>query len=297
MDALDSPTLLGQLACLGAALLWAIALTIFRRPIEIFGARRINLAKCSLAAVFQGLTVVLLGRSVDQATAADNPRIIQEFLDFARMRPPVRQHLELGAFVADTAMLLARRPEAARVTIECAAEGTHWIQADPDQLRQAFLNVGLNGLEALEGRGQLRFTFSRGELPQRALTDAGRSLESRQAVVVDPGGDVDVILGVLSELQLTVVRIVHTHAHFDHIQGTEALRTKTGAETLLHSGDQFLIDGFSRQGEMVEVKPGFAHNYLLPQGLATVASVHHQKMVEKHKTKLQAIQAARLVTR
>jgi drug/metabolite transporter (DMT)-like permease len=63
MDALDSPAFLGQLACLGAALLWAIALTIFRRPIEIFGARRINLAKCSLAAVFQGLTVVLLGQS------------------------------------------------------------------------------------------------------------------------------------------------------------------------------------------------------------------------------------------
>jgi len=63
MDALDSPALLGQLACLGAALLWAIALTIFRRPIEIYGARRINLAKCSLAAVFQGLTVVLLGQA------------------------------------------------------------------------------------------------------------------------------------------------------------------------------------------------------------------------------------------
>jgi len=38
-------------------------LTIFRRPIEIFGARRINLAKCGVAAVFQGLTVVLLGQA------------------------------------------------------------------------------------------------------------------------------------------------------------------------------------------------------------------------------------------
>ena len=60
---LDSHTFLGQLACLGAALLWAIALTIFRRPIEIYGARRINLAKCSLAAVLQGLTVVVLGQA------------------------------------------------------------------------------------------------------------------------------------------------------------------------------------------------------------------------------------------
>ena len=63
MNSLDSQVLLGQVACLGAAFLWAIALTIFRRPIEIFGARRINLAKCSIAAVLQGLTVVLLGQS------------------------------------------------------------------------------------------------------------------------------------------------------------------------------------------------------------------------------------------
>ena len=63
MDAFASPALIGQSACLGAALLWAIALTIFRRPIEIYGARRINLAKCSLAAVFQGLTVVFLGQA------------------------------------------------------------------------------------------------------------------------------------------------------------------------------------------------------------------------------------------
>jgi drug/metabolite transporter (DMT)-like permease len=63
MDALDSQALLGQVACLGAALLWAIALTTFRRPIEIYGARRINLAKCSLAAVFQGVTILLLGQA------------------------------------------------------------------------------------------------------------------------------------------------------------------------------------------------------------------------------------------
>lgn len=75
--------------------------------------------------------------------------------------------------------------------------------------------------------------------------------KTREAVVVDPGGDVETILGVVAELDLKVVKIVHTHAHFDHVHGTEALRVKTGAETLLHSGDQFLIDGFSRQGEMV----------------------------------------------
>lgn len=54
------------------------------------------------------------------------------------------------------------------------------------------------------------------------------------------------------------------------------------------------VDGLGRQGDVVEVRPGYANNYLLPQGLATVASAHHKRMVEKHRAKLQAIEQARL---
>ena len=75
--------------------------------------------------------------------------------------------------------------------------------------------------------------------------------KSREAIVVDPGGDPDRILEVVAQHELRVVRIVHTHAHFDHVHGTHAVREATGAEALLHSGDQFLIDGFADQGKMV----------------------------------------------
>lgn len=54
------------------------------------------------------------------------------------------------------------------------------------------------------------------------------------------------------------------------------------------------VDNLGKQGEVVEVKAGYANNYLLPQGLATVASDHHKRMVEKHKAKLQEIEQARL---
>ena len=54
------------------------------------------------------------------------------------------------------------------------------------------------------------------------------------------------------------------------------------------------VDNLGKQGEVVEVKAGFANNYLLPQGLATVASDHHKRMVEKHKAKLQEIEQGRL---
>jgi large subunit ribosomal protein L9 len=54
------------------------------------------------------------------------------------------------------------------------------------------------------------------------------------------------------------------------------------------------VDHLGKQGEVVEVRAGFANNYLLPQGLATIASDHHKRMVDKHKVKLQEIETARL---
>ena len=54
------------------------------------------------------------------------------------------------------------------------------------------------------------------------------------------------------------------------------------------------VEHLGRHGDIVEVKLGYAFNYLIPQGLATIATDHHQRMVDKHKTKLQAIEDQRL---
>ena len=56
------------------------------------------------------------------------------------------------------------------------------------------------------------------------------------------------------------------------------------------------VDHVGKQGDVVQVKRGYALNYLLPQGLATVANDHHKRMVEKHRSKLQEIEKARLKT-
>ena len=53
------------------------------------------------------------------------------------------------------------------------------------------------------------------------------------------------------------------------------------------------VEDLGNQGEVVEVRPGYAQNYLLPQGLATVATEHHKRMVDKHRVKLQALEKAR----
>ena len=54
------------------------------------------------------------------------------------------------------------------------------------------------------------------------------------------------------------------------------------------------VDKLGKQGDVVEVKPGYANNFLLPQGLATIATGHHKRMVEKHKARLVEIQKTRL---
>ena len=54
------------------------------------------------------------------------------------------------------------------------------------------------------------------------------------------------------------------------------------------------VENLGDAGDVVEVKPGFANNFLLPQGLATLATDHHKRMVEKHREKLMEIERARM---
>ncbi|HWB10948.1 MAG TPA: 50S ribosomal protein L9 [Pirellulales bacterium] len=55
------------------------------------------------------------------------------------------------------------------------------------------------------------------------------------------------------------------------------------------------VDHLGKQGDVVSVKPGYARNYLLPQGLAAIATDHHKRMIEKHKARLQEIANQRLM--
>ncbi len=54
------------------------------------------------------------------------------------------------------------------------------------------------------------------------------------------------------------------------------------------------VEHLGKHGDVVEVKRGFANNYLIPNGLATLATDHHKRMVEKHKEKLEQIARAKL---
>lgn len=54
------------------------------------------------------------------------------------------------------------------------------------------------------------------------------------------------------------------------------------------------VDHLGKAGDVVEVKAGFANNYLLPEGMAIIATDHHKRMVDKHKAKLLEMEKKRL---
>lgn len=54
------------------------------------------------------------------------------------------------------------------------------------------------------------------------------------------------------------------------------------------------VANLGEQGEIVTVKPGYARNFLVPQGLATIATNHNKRMVEQHKVRIAEVEAERL---
>jgi hydroxyacylglutathione hydrolase len=77
---------------------------------------------------------------------------------------------------------------------------------------------------------------------------------TRQAVVIDPGDDVEEQLAIVEREQVKVAMILLTHAHLDHITGVAAARAALGVEVWLHRDDLFLYEAAVQQGLMFGIK-------------------------------------------
>ena len=61
--------------------------------------------------------------------------------------------------------------------------------------------------------------------------------QSREGVVIDPGGDVEMIIRLVDQLGLKIHTIINTHGHFDHLGGNRQALEAFGARLLIHQAD------------------------------------------------------------
>ena len=79
--------------------------------------------------------------------------------------------------------------------------------------------------------------------------------QSHEAIVIDPGDNIDEILAILEKHGLRVKEIVITHAHIDHIGGAAKLKAATGASVRMNSNDQELYDHLDVQASWLGMEP------------------------------------------
>jgi hydroxyacylglutathione hydrolase len=76
---------------------------------------------------------------------------------------------------------------------------------------------------------------------------------SREALVIDPGDEIEDILALIRKHNLDVKQIVITHAHIDHVGGAMKLRAATGAPILLNQNDYALLKMLDVQAAWIGV--------------------------------------------
>jgi glyoxylase-like metal-dependent hydrolase (beta-lactamase superfamily II) len=78
--------------------------------------------------------------------------------------------------------------------------------------------------------------------------------ETREGVVVDPGGDVERIVEAVRRHDLAIRYVINTHGHFDHVGGNRQAVAIFGAPLLIHQADAPMLDRVADVGRMYGIQ-------------------------------------------
>jgi hydroxyacylglutathione hydrolase len=79
--------------------------------------------------------------------------------------------------------------------------------------------------------------------------------QTHEAMVIDPGDQIESILEILRQEKLELKQIVITHAHIDHVGGAMKLKAATGAPILMNQNDYALLKMLDMQAAWVGMRP------------------------------------------
>jgi glyoxylase-like metal-dependent hydrolase (beta-lactamase superfamily II) len=92
--------------------------------------------------------------------------------------------------------------------------------------------------------------------------------DTHKGLVIDPGGDADLIIEKVQSLELDIKAILLTHGHVDHIGAVAPIQKSTGAEIYMDPADQFLVENAPMHAAMfgLDVPERFNVNHPLHDG-------------------------------
>ena len=95
---------------------------------------------------------------------------------------------------------------------------------------------------------------------------------THEAMVIDPGDDIEQVLNLIRKHNLQVKQIVITHAHIDHVGGAMKLRKATGAPILLNQNDYALL-------KMLDVQAAWV-GMAAPEKVEIDSSLNHAETIK-----------------
>ncbi len=117
-------------------------------------------------------------------------KIIKQFLDFARPRPPSLEPMEVKAILEETLALLVYEMEAQKISLDRSyAPDIPPVPMDREQMKQVFLNLMLNAIQAMERGGHLKVAIRWKSAPSG---DGGRSMAEISVQDTGPGMEEDI---------------------------------------------------------------------------------------------------------